>query len=485
MLTLTKPENRPSTSRPKSEKRRDLSPRPSRFGFVFSTAPPVDSAQNLVKPANLSPRPHPNWLRFCSSPRRPTQIPKNPPICHPTPTPRQLASFLQFASPPSPNPQKSTNLSPHPHPAPIGFVFSARLAAQPKSPKIRRSVTPPPTIPQRPSPLSLSSPLIFRKAHLQAVIAFMLLFAPMLSAEMLRIEASVEAMGSAYSIVAYDEDRYALQNAVDAAFDEVRRLDALLSNYKPASELSKINQLAGDHPVVVSREVFDLLSACLEYSRLSDGAFDITVGDLMKVWGFYKGSGRMPKPGEVQQALKTVGWRKVRLDAGHRTVFFTEKGVELDPGGIGKGYAVDRMVAILKEKGLKSALITAGGSSIYGLGAPPGEKGWTIDIRNPSDESKPEGEVVLKDQSMSTSGSYEKFFTADGKIYSHIMDPRTGYPAMGMISVSVIASRTLDSEAWTKPFFINGREWASKHQPPGVRVFLCEDKKEHTCAWLQ
>ena len=320
---------------------------------------------------------------------------------------------------------------------------------------------------------------------LQAVIALLLLFAPMLNAEMLRMEASVEAMGSAYSIVAYNDDRYALQGAVDAAFDEVRRLDALLSNYKPASELSKINQLAADHPVVVSQETFDLLSACLEYSRLSDGAFDITVGDLMKVWGFYKGSGHLPKKGEVQEALKTVGWRKVRLNPEQHTVFFTQKGVELDPGGIGKGYAVDRMVSILKQKGLHIALVTAGGSSIYGLGAPPGETGWHIDIRNPFDESKPEAEVVLKDQSMSTSGSYEKFFTADGKIYSHVMDPRTGFPASGMISVSVIASRTLDSEAWTKPFFINGRDWASQHQPPGVRVFLCEDKKDHTCAWLQ
>jgi len=317
------------------------------------------------------------------------------------------------------------------------------------------------------------------------VIVLLLTFAPMLNAEMLRIEASVEAMGSAYSIVAYDEDRYALQAAVDAAFDEVRRLDHLLSNYKPASELSKINQQAADHPVVVSEEVFNLLAACLEYSRRSEGAFDITVGDLMKVWGFYKGSGHLPKPGEVQEALKTVGWRKVRLDPEHRTVSFTQKGVELDPGGIGKGYAVDRMVAILKEKGIHSALITAGGSSIYALGAPPAEPGWTIDIKNPFDESKSEAEVVLKDQSMSTSGSYEKFFTADGKIYSHIMDPRTGFPAQGMISVSVITSRTIDSEAWTKPFFINGRQWASQHQPPGVRVFLCEDKKDHTCAWLQ
>ena len=324
------------------------------------------------------------------------------------------------------------------------------------------------------------------KVRSQAVIALLLLFTPLLNAELLRMEASVEAMGSAYSIVVYGEDRYALQAAVDGAFEEVRRLDELLSNYKPSSELSKINRSAADHPVVVSQEVFDLLAACQEYSRLSEGAFDITVGDLMKVWGFYKGSGHMPKPAEVAEALQSVGWQKVRLDPAERTVFFAKNGVELDPGGIGKGYAVDRMVAILKKHGIKTGLVTAAGSSIFGFGNPPGEQdGWPVDIRNPFDESKPEAEIVLKNQSLSTSGSYEKFFTVQGKVYSHIMDPRTGYPATGMISVSVIASRTIDSEAWTKPFFINGREWASKHQPHGVRILLCEDKADHSCAWLQ
>jgi len=299
------------------------------------------------------------------------------------------------------------------------------------------------------------------------------------------MEASVEAMGSAYSIVVYDEDRYLLQAAVDGAFEEVRRLDDLLSNYKPSSELSKVNLLAADHPVVVTEELFNFLSACQEYSRQSEGAFDITVGELMKVWGFYKGSGHMPGPAEVAEALQSVGWRNVQLDPAHHTVFFTRKGIQLDPGGIGKGYAVDRMVKILKQSGIKTGLITAAGSSIFGFGTPPGEEGWPVDIRNPFDESKPEAEVVLKNQSLSTSGSYEKFFTVQGKVYSHIMDPRTGFPATGMISVSVIASRTIDSEAWTKPFFINGRDWASKHKPQGVRVLLCEDKADHSCAWLQ
>src|SRR5438552_9470812 len=183
----------------------------------------------------------------------------------------------------------------------------------------------------------------------------------------------------------------------------------------------------------------------------------------MKVWGFYKGSGHLPQRAEVLKALGTTGYRNIQLDAAARTVRFSREGVELDPGGIGKGYAVDRMVDVLRKDGIASALVSASGSSIYALGAPPGEAGWKVRIRDPKNEAKTVTEVTLRNESMSTSGSYEKFFMAEGKIYSHIMDPRTGFPATGMLSASVITPRTLDSEAWTKPFYINGRSWAANH----------------------
>jgi FAD:protein FMN transferase len=309
------------------------------------------------------------------------------------------------------------------------------------------------------------------------------------SSEELRLEASVEAMGSAYSLVLYGEDRARLEAASEDAFAEVRRLDRMLSNYRPESEWSEVNRHAAERPVKVSAELFRLLSACVEYSRQSEGAFDISVGPLMKVWGFYKGSGHLPREGEVSGALAKVGYRHILLDAGSRTVRFDRPGVELDPGGIGKGYAVDRMVDVLRQDGVTSALVSAAGSSIFALGAPPGEAGWKIRIRDPKDETKTVEEVTLKNESMSTSGNYEKFFRAEGKLYSHIMDPRTGLPARGMLSDSVITPLTLDSEAWTKPFFINGRDWAAKHKPTGFRVFLCPDTgeagTEQSCAWLQ
>jgi len=259
----------------------------------------------------------------------------------------------------------------------------------------------------------------------------------------------------------------------------------MLSNYKPESELSEINRYAGEHPVAVTQEMFDLLAACVEYSRDSEGAFDITVGPLMKVWGFYKGTGRLPHRAEILGAMERVGYRNIVLDAAHRTVRLAKEGAELDPGGIGKGYAVDRMVEVLKQYGIQAALVSASGSSIYGLGAPPGEKGWKVEIRDPKNEKKSVAEVYLRDESMSTSGNYEKFFRAEGRIYSHIMDPRTGWPAQGVLSVSAVTPRTIDSEAWTKPLFVNGRAWASKHKPAFLRAFFCEDTREQACAWLQ
>ena len=315
------------------------------------------------------------------------------------------------------------------------------------------------------------------------------------AAEMLRLEASADAMGSTYSLVLYGEDRNRMEAASEDAFDEVRRLDLLLSNYKPESEWSRVNREAAGHPVAVSKELFGLLTACVNCSRQSEGTFDITVGPLMKVWGFYKDTGHLPKAGEVAQAMGHIGYRNIVLDEAKNTVFFARAGLNLDPGGVGKGYAVDKMVEVLKKDGIASALVSGGGSSIYCLGTPPDEPGWSIRIKDPENEFRQAAEVTLKDESLSTSGSYEKFFVAEGKTWSHIMDPRTGYPSRGTLSVSVIAPRTFDSEVWAKPYFIQGRQWTADHKPRDFRVFFCQDSAEkgnpgqenkvnQSCAWL-
>lgn len=343
-----------------------------------------------------------------------------------------------------------------------------------------------------------SSKLVSGVPRISALLLFVLLVRPALpvhAAEALRLEQSVVAMGSTYSIALYGDDQSVMESASAAAFDEVRRLDNLLSNYKPESAWSQVNRSAAERPVHVPEDLFALLSACLAYSAASEGSFDITVGPLMRVWGFYKGTGHLPRRSEVDAARQVIGWQNIQLDPAAQTVRFRKKGVEMDPGGIGKGFAVDRMVQILRQNGIRTALVSASGSSIFALGAPPNEDGWHIEIKDPRDLSRAVTEVVLKDQSLSTSGSYEKFFKAEGRVYSHIMDPRTGYPSKGMLSVSVITPLTIDSEAWTKPLFINGREWAAKHKPAFVRAYFCEDKtnsvvdnsttSSRDCSWLQ
>ena len=205
----------------------------------------------------------------------------------------------------------------------------------------------------------------------------------------------------------------------------------------------------------------------------------------MKLWGFYKGSGRLPSRAEVAEVMPKVGWRHVALDAESQTVRFDCTGVELDPGGIGKGYAVDRMVEVLRRRGFQSALVAASDSTMVGMGVPPEEpRGWRVGIKDPRNRRLTVDEVYLKDASLSSSGSTEKYFRAEGRVYSHIMDPRTGFPAVSSGSVSVIAPHAIDSEAWAKPYIIHGRKWTARHMLKEFRVCFCDGSSEEPYAWL-
>jgi len=306
-------------------------------------------------------------------------------------------------------------------------------------------------------------------------------------------------MGGVYTVIVYGKDRTKLEAAVNASFDEIQRLDEMLSNYKPASEWSEMNRDAGRRPVAVPEELFRLLGECLEYSRRSEGAFDITVGPLMKVWGFYRGSGRLPHRAEVRTTLESVGWQHISLDSRNKTVRFTRPGLELDPGGIGKGYAVDRVADILRQAGIGSGFISAATSTVYGIGVPPSDaRGWEVRIVHPRNRQQTVESIYLKDESLSTSGNYEKFFTAGNRVYSHIMDPRTGFPAQGMLQVSIVAPRAIDSEAWTKPVYINGAAWFQRARQSSqdlqrLRAYACPalgrgragEGWDTQCAWLQ
>lgn len=322
-----------------------------------------------------------------------------------------------------------------------------------------------------------------------AVLKFLALIAAVLlvpAAGPLKVEKSTDAMGATFSVVLYGSDLASMNQAADAALEEAHRLDELLSNYKPASEWSRINQDAGSQAVAVSPELFRLLSDCMDYSRASEGTFDPTVGPLMRAWGFLGGDRRVPSSEQIRAELERVGYRHIQLNARERTVRFDRPGIEIDPGGVGKGYAVDRMVEILRERGFRNALVAASGSSIFGLGSPPEEpRGWPMSIADPWDHQKNAAQVFLKDESLSTSGSYEKSFRAGRHRYSHIMDPRSGVPAETAVQVTVIAPRTIDSEVWAKPYFIQGLVWTAAHKPKAWRVLYCENTPGAACSWVE
>ncbi|MGH9529144.1 MAG: FAD:protein FMN transferase [Terriglobales bacterium] len=298
---------------------------------------------------------------------------------------------------------------------------------------------------------------------------------------------SHQAMGTVFTVYLYANDSEHASASFEMAFEEIDRLDETLSNYRTASELSQINHTAARETVTTDPEVFGLLQRSMEYSRWSNGAFDITVGPLMRAWGFFRGEGHYPSSAELAKARKSVGWKNVVLNPKLRTVRFTVPGMELDPGGIGKGFAVDDVVSLLRANGVMSALIDAGSSSIYALGAPPHERGWKVQIPRPEDHSKSISTVFLRDQSLSTSGNYEKFFRLNNHVYCHIMDPRTGEPVKGMLQTTVVTPRATDSDALSTAMFVMGPVEGAKllRSVPGAEALWVMGYSEttHVVAW--
>lgn len=272
---------------------------------------------------------------------------------------------------------------------------------------------------------------------------------------LLLFHGSHPAMGSVFTIDLYAPDQKTAQQWMQLSFDEIDRIEALLSNYRSTSELSRISREAGDHPVTTDPETFAFLRTSFEWSRRSNGAFDITVGPLMRAWGFFFDHGRVPTQSELAALRAQVGWANVHLDAATRTVtFMNHVNMELDPGGIGKGYAVDRIVALLRQQHVTAALISAGTSTIYAMGKPPASSGWLVHIPDPAHEGKILTTVALVDTSLSTSGCTEKFFIKNGHRYCHILDPHTMHPVENMLQTTIIAPSATDSDALSTATFV-------------------------------
>jgi thiamine biosynthesis lipoprotein len=285
------------------------------------------------------------------------------------------------------------------------------------------------------------------------------------------------AMACRFEVTLAGEDQRHLGRAHEA-LGEADRIEAAWSVFRETSALSDLNRRAADEPVGVDAELFTLLARCAGLHRALEGAFDISTTPLIRCWRSCTREGRLPSVEEIAHARAAVGLEQVTLDAEARAVRFARPGVSLNLGAIGKGYAVGAIAAQLRGAGVRHALVSAGASSIVAVGGRGG--GWTIDVRSRQAPDAPLARLRLRDGAMATSGAAEQFVEIDGRRYGHVIDPRTGWPASGLLSVTVITADAADADALATAFFVGGVDLARRYceRDPDTLVLLTPDPAE-------
>jgi FAD:protein FMN transferase len=262
------------------------------------------------------------------------------------------------------------------------------------------------------------------------------------------------AMGTVFEIAAYDQSPQHVSGAIEKALEEIVRVDALLSNYKPESALSELNRSAHFHAQRVPPDLYRVIDVALQFSRLTDGKFDISVAPWVDMWKAALSGGAIPSMEQQNRVRSCVGYEKVELTPPDQIMFHSPC-LQLDLGSIGKGYAVDRAAEVLRNWGIHDALINAGGSTLLAMGAPPGKSAWLLHLRDPSDKLDPQ--VALKDQSVSTSEQTPPSLLGKDSA-GHIIDPAMGMPLRTDFAVSVIAKTGTESDALSTSLLLVGPE---------------------------
>lgn len=268
---------------------------------------------------------------------------------------------------------------------------------------------------------------------------------------------SREMLGTVVSIKVYDRGS-GVDAAVEDAFGAIRQVERVMNRFDTQSELSRLNNAAGSGWIHVSGDLFDIVRDSVRYSNETAGAFDVTVLPVMKLWNFKAAEPKTPSPEDAATALSLTGWNRIRLDPNGRGILLPIAGMGIDLGGIAKGLAVDRAAAVLRGHGIKSAMVLGAGNIAF-VGLPPGRLYWKIGIRHPRDEQGEIGILQVNSGAVATSGDYEKCVIIDGKRYSHIVDPRTGWPVEGNVaSVTVLAPTAEEADALSTAVFVMGAE---------------------------
>lgn len=284
-------------------------------------------------------------------------------------------------------------------------------------------------------------------------------------------------LGSPFEMTVVAKDTVQGNYFIDLAVAEVKRIENLISDWIPTTQISQVNQNAGIKAVKVDKEVYDLVERAIKVSQITSGAFDISYASMDKIWKFDGSMKVMPTEEAIKKSVAKIGYKNIMLDPKEQTIFLKEKGMKLGLGGIGQGFIADKIKALLKIKGCVSGIVNVSGD-INTWGKQVDGKLWMVAIVNPMNKNKVFATFPLEDSAVETSGSYEKFVTFNGVRYSHIIDPRTGYPTRGVISVSVFAKQTEIADALATGIFVLGVEVGLDlvNQLKGIECVIVDDK---------
>ena len=286
----------------------------------------------------------------------------------------------------------------------------------------------------------------------------------------------VSLLGSPFEITLVGKDTIEINKNIDLGIAEVKRIENLISDWIPTTPISEINRNAGLKPIKVDKELFDLVERAIKMSVITDGAFDISYASMDKIWKFDGSMKQMPSADAIKKSVAKVGYKNIILDKAESTIFLKLDGMKLGLGGIGQGYIADKVKELLKSKGVVSGIINVSGD-ISTWGRLPNGDQWKIGIKNPMNKDKIFAMFPLEDTAVETSGSYEKFVILNGVRYSHIIDTRTGYPAQGLVSVSVFAKTTEIADALATGVFVLGKDKGMElvNRLPGIGCIMVDD----------
>lgn len=290
-------------------------------------------------------------------------------------------------------------------------------------------------------------------------------------------------MGTVVEITLVGSDDARLNAAAEAAFDEIKRLEGMMSHYKDDSDVAKINRAAGKEAITISEETMDVIDASLKLSQITNGAFDVTMGVLGKVWHFTKDDKGEPSPPsveEVKKLLPLIDYRRIILDKERSTVKLEKQGMKINLGGAAKGYIIGKAVEVLKKHGVKKGIVHAGGDMV--VFQEPDSHPWLIGIQDPRNKDKIVGTIKAQNTAVSTSGDYERFFIKDGMRYHHIMDPSTGFPANKSMAVTIVTKDPTLADALSTAVFVMGPDEGMKliEQLPDIEGLIIDAKETLT-----